>query len=284
MDILQIIRVGAKKGNKLYFGIQFKQSIVKVQSRTKASEIVRHILNNEDMELIRDKRNFILLANGNNLGRITQKDYYTLTQKIIKEHHGIKQPSNQLLTTRNQNCDRETGRSRTVSVEIVPDSYQHQTPVRNTSLPNAGWELCLHQKTASNYGAVSEAGSRNRFLEIEAASFEFLIGAFTELNNQQRVCIELVQGFAESVGEFTQSVGEYNKSIDASNRQQQGFAQSVGEYTETVGEYTETVGGFTETVDEYTETVDELTEEVEDLIEFFKIGKRTVAGLPETVR
>jgi hypothetical protein len=273
MDVLSIIRINSKTGNRSYFGIEFKQNQIKVQSRTKALEIVKSIINGVDIGLTKVKKNFNLLAEGRDLGRITQTDYFILTQKIIKEHYENKQRLNQLFPTRNQNCERETEILRAIDVEIVPDSYQHQTPVFNTSLPNAGRELCLYQKTNSSDRVVSTTGSRGDILEAASRDLQVIVALFKYLGEQQQVIV----GYAQELSRQIESFGGQQQSLIGQIESFGGQQQSLIEQQQ---DNIEQQQSLIEQIESFGDQLDEITKEADELIEFFKISEATVASLP----
>jgi hypothetical protein len=287
MDVLRIIKINSKTGNKSYFGIEFKQNQIKAQSRIKALEIVKNIINGVDIKLTKVKRNFNLLADGRDLGRITQTDYFILTQKIIKEYYVTQQHIDNIFSTRNQNCNRETETIRAVAVEILPDSYQHKTPVFNTALPNAGRELCLYQKTNSSDRMVSGTGSRDSILEASSRDLQVLVTLFKYLGEQQQGLI----GQIESLGEQQQGlIGQQQGligQIESFGEQQQvliGQQQGLIGQIESFGEQQQVLigqqQGLIGQIESFGNRIDEITEEADKLIEFFKIGEDNVASLP----
>jgi hypothetical protein len=75
---MEIIRMTSKSGKTKYFGLQHNNQKCKVQSRTKAIDILRFADAKADFELVKGNQHHRLACNGQDLGRISKKDYILL--------------------------------------------------------------------------------------------------------------------------------------------------------------------------------------------------------------
>ncbi len=72
---MEIIKMSSKSGKTNYYGINFTTKTVKVQSRTKAIDILLYFNTEANLELIEGNRCFFLYIDDQSCGRISKKDF-----------------------------------------------------------------------------------------------------------------------------------------------------------------------------------------------------------------
>jgi hypothetical protein len=124
---MEIIKMTAKSGKTKYTGIKFENGTIKVQSRTKAIDIIKFIDLDTNFELVNASHHSRLSANGKDLGRISKKDYKTLLTLINHETSTTSiQTVHQQSQTSNSNSQGEACSGESVTCDLLPDSHNER--------------------------------------------------------------------------------------------------------------------------------------------------------------
>ncbi len=201
----------SKRGKTTYIGIKFKAEVVKVQSRTKALDIIESIQSDVTLTLEKASHHFRLFANGLDLGRISKRDFLILQEKQNESYSSsIRQSQSSLCptsrSTSQTNVQPNNQSSKSTSIVL------HNTHNWGTSNSLDGEQFCQtyrHSESSSNIGLVCGQTSEDFELDNTGEAFGVMATGLQHLTQ----CFRYLYDCQQQLGRDQQQLGRDQQQL-----------------------------------------------------------------------